>query len=176
VHKSVGVLIMFKIVLVTSILASVAVAGVVMDHAQQQKAAIERADLERASAAARLQEAAAAEEAKSPPAPTCADDWHVCRDNAEIANTISLYMTQARSDCQEAINAHAKYGEPKWRGFWSGGAFHQYVPGSVTGTIKLGDKDVQMQNGFGAWQHMQAFCVYDLNTKSVVSSFAEPVQ
>jgi hypothetical protein len=103
----------------------------------------------------------------SPSKPSCASDWKLCADNADLMQNYSN-MIRVRSRCRTEANTHAKFGDPKW----SSGVFGRYRKGSdyiSTGRVTMGEDDVQFQNAFGAWQHMKAICIYDLNSDKVDS-------
>jgi hypothetical protein len=109
-------------------------------------------------------------------APSCNSDWHACKDNADLVNHYSGWSTLP-ADCQEKVDAEVQYGEPKWPGFWSGGAFEHFFSG--TGYISTGiavaiEPNVQVQNEFGAMVHSTAYCRYDLNSQSVLSVSVSP--
>jgi hypothetical protein len=109
-------------------------------------------------------------------APTCSSDWHACKDNADLVNHYSGWAT-VQVNCQEKVDNEVQYGEPKWPGFWSGGAFETFLKGTdyvSTGTVVAIEPNVQIQNAFGAMVHSTAYCRYDLNSKSVLSVSVSP--
>ena len=106
----------------------------------------------------------------SPPAPACDSDWHACKDNADLVNHSPIWG-RVQSACQDKVDSEVQYGEPKWPGFWSGGAFGTYFTGTSyvsTGIAIAVEKDVQIENAFGAMVHSTATCRYDLNSQTVL--------
>jgi hypothetical protein len=103
----------------------------------------------------------------TPAQASCASNWHLCSDNADIANHYSEYSS-AKASCQIEAEKLAKYGSPKWPWVAFG---HFYNDGSAvkSGTMTLIEPDAQFQNGFGAMAHSTVTCTYNLNTKVVTN-------
>lgn len=103
----------------------------------------------------------------TPQQASCASNWHLCTDNADIANHYSDYSS-AKASCQIEAEKLAKYGSPKWPWVAFG---HFYNDGSAakSGIITLIEPDAQFQNGFGAMAHSTVTCTYNLNTKIVTN-------
>ena len=102
----------------------------------------------------------------------CSSDWHTCKDNADLVNNSSIWA-DIQSACRDKVNSEVQYGEPKWPGIWSGGAFDSYIPGTSyieTGIAVAVEKDVQIENAFGAMVHSTAVCRYDLNSMTVLDA------
>ncbi len=101
----------------------------------------------------------------------CSSDWRACKDNVDLVNHSPIWPS-IQSAYQDKVNSEVQYGEPKWPGFWSGGAFGSYFPGTnyvETGIAVAVEKDVQIENVFGAMVHSTATCRYDLNTRTVLN-------
>lgn len=105
------------------------------------------------------------------PAPEnpCVSKWQKC---ASIDDLFEKYngIMDARASCKIAADHSAKYGDPKWPGFWSGGAFQRFSTSDdfrKTGLIHLVETEAQFQNGFGAMVHTTVICAYDLKDGSV---------
>jgi hypothetical protein len=111
-----------------------------------------------------------------PPAPTCSTDWRACKDNADLVNN-SLRWGDVQAACQTAVDNDVQYGEPKWPGFMSGGAFGSFFNGNdyvSTGKVIAIEPNVQIENGFGAMVHSTVHCQYDLNSKTVLGVSINP--
>jgi hypothetical protein len=103
--------------------------------------------------------------AKPPPA-TCATEYTACKDNGDLVNNYGK-ISDAQVACKVATDENVKYGNPDWP--WL--PFGSYVPGNTyakAGVVRLAEKGVQIQNGFGAMVHSQVVCDYDLKAKKVV--------
>jgi hypothetical protein len=103
--------------------------------------------------------------------PSCATDWMMCRDNADLVNNSSK-TDDARRACIEAVDKAAKYGAPKWCSGWLCEDFANYLTGTNApddGLITLIDNHVQMKNGFGVWVSPIAYCTYNIRADKVVS-------
>jgi hypothetical protein len=108
----------------------------------------------------------------TPQQATCTSNWHLCSDNADIANHYSDY-SHAKSSCQIEAEKLAKYGSPKWP--WVAfGRFYNDGSAVKNGTITLIENDAQFQNGFGAMAHSSVTCTYNLNTKVVTNVVIAP--
>lgn len=123
-----------------------------------------KSDQEKAAEAA-ANAAAAVEDA-------CESDWHKCTDNTMLVNKWDgLYkVTDA---CKQYADDQAHYGEPRF----SASPFSTYETGKSyvdTGLVLLEDKGAEFQNGFGAMEHMEVQCLYDLNSEKVVDFSATP--
>jgi hypothetical protein len=130
------------------------------------------ATLEAAAAAP----AAVAVQAKSdwvpvptPPPSTCKANWRSCASDEELAKNWGGGWL-ARFRCQDAANARAKYGEPKWPSHIFG-SYRYWADGKTSnlseGKAILEEPDAQFQNGFGAWEHVDVLCSYDLENDQV---------
>jgi hypothetical protein len=102
------------------------------------------------------------------PSTACDKDWRRCSDNSELANSVNQDFQDATVPCKMAAEKSARYGAPKipWNGFHSFLTGNDYVK---TGRIVRIDKNSEFQNGFGAWEHVDIVCTYDLVAKKVVS-------
>ena len=81
-----------------------------------------------------------------------------------------MKLLHARVQCKEETNQQAKYGNPEWHG-WMKELFGYYKLGDdavKTGLIRL-DKDVELENMFGAMERVQVICTYDLATEHVIN-------
>jgi hypothetical protein len=106
----------------------------------------------------------------------CKDDWRKCKDNSDLVNNYSDWVS-VQVACQYEVNKEVKYGAPKWPGFWSGGSFGNFLPGTdyiSTGIAVAIEPDVQIENEYGAMVHSTAYCRYDLNAKAVVDVSVDP--
>jgi hypothetical protein len=106
----------------------------------------------------------------------CSSDWHVCKDNADLVNNYQGWSS-VQSACQNKVDSEVQYGEPKWPGFWAGGPFSNFYPGTdyiSTGIAVVVEKDVQIENAFGAMVHSTAICRYDLSTQTVLDASWSP--
>jgi hypothetical protein len=83
--------------------------------------------------------------------PTCKSDWEKCKDNSDLANHWEGF-SGAQVDCQYATNDRAKYDTPKYTSGYPGyfSSFRDGDSAIKTGKMLVIDKDVKMQNGFGA--------------------------
>ncbi|GAB5387036.1 MAG: hypothetical protein Alpg2KO_00040 [Alphaproteobacteria bacterium] len=72
--------------------------------------------------------------------------------------------------CKKSVEAHAKY-QMEWQDGMLSPAFSPYKFGDEPGTlIFIGDK-ARFQNGFGAWQMVEAYiCVVDIETRQALRS------
>ena len=59
----------------------------------------------------------------------CKDDWRRCTDNSDLVNNYKGYW-EIQSRCDDQANRSARYGTPKWPGFWSGSSFNRFSQGS----------------------------------------------
>lgn len=101
----------------------------------------------------------------------CAENWTMCRDNADLVN-YSSKADEARHACIAAVNETGKYGHPKWCSGWLCEDFANYQTGTNApddGLITLIDNHVQMQNGAGSWTHSTAYCTYNMRTEKVIN-------
>ncbi|WP_154048380.1 hypothetical protein [Thiomonas intermedia] len=99
-------------------------------------------------------------------AATCATDYATCKDNGDLVNNYDK-IGDAQVACKVATDDNVKYGNPDWP--WL--PFGSYVPGNTyvkAGVVRLAEKAVQIQNGFGAMVHSEVVCDYDLKTHKVV--------
>lgn len=113
---------------------------------------------------------------QAPAVSSCSSDWHACKDNADLVNNY-VGWAEVRAACQTEVDNEVQYGEPKWPGLWSGGAFETFMTGTnyvSTGIVVAIEKDVQIENAFGAMVHSTAYCRYDLNSKEVLSAAWDP--
>jgi hypothetical protein len=109
--------------------------------------------------------------AENDPAALCRADWRKCGSNAEMANTWGGW-SHVKSRCKNAATSSARFGEPKWPWF----AFGSFYTGSsyLSGKATVIESDAQFQNGFGANQHVQVVCSYDLNLDTVTDVSVTP--
>jgi len=99
---------------------------------------------------------------------SCDDDWTKCKDNADLVNNNSEAQIDA---CQDQVAEQARYGDPKWCSGWFCQKFGKFRVGGdapKTGVLVLIDGMLQLQNGFGAYAHVTATCIYDLKKKTVI--------
>jgi hypothetical protein len=83
--------------------------------------------------------------AQSDPETRCAENWKMCRDNADLVN-YSSKADDARHACIAAVNEAGKYGHPKWCSGWLCEDFASYqigADGPDDGLITLIDDHVQ---------------------------------
>ena len=102
--------------------------------------------------------------------PTCKSDWSKCKDNSDLAHNWEGF-SRAQVDCQNATNDRAKYDTPKYTSGYPGyfSSFRDDNSANKTGKMLVIDKDVKMQNGFGAWARTKVYCEYDLRDKKVLN-------
>lgn len=106
----------------------------------------------------------------------CEKDWAACADNAELIEHYGK-MSAISVACERAGERAARYGTPKWGAGWLSRSFATYWKGASyirTGVANIIDKEVQFQNGFGAWVNSIAYCSYDLRKGEVVDFHVEP--
>jgi hypothetical protein len=99
--------------------------------------------------------------------PTCKSDFHLCKDNSDLANHYEK-MSDAQFNCYWQAKDMAKYGEPKFETY----KFPSFLPGETApkdGRLILIDTRAQFQNGFGAWVHSRVACNYDFSTGTVLN-------
>jgi hypothetical protein len=104
-------------------------------------------------------------------APSCATDWMMCRDNADLVNNSSK-TGDARRACIDAVDKAAQHGAPKWCSGWLCEDFANYLTGTNApddGLITLIDNHLQMQNGLGVWVPSIVYCTYNIKAEKVVS-------
>lgn len=95
----------------------------------------------------------------------CKADWARCADNAQLMDNY-VGVSDAQTRCTLAANELAKFGDPDW----DRPNFTTYYTGDDAvrkGTLRLVDKKVKFQNGFGAYQRTTVECHYDLSDKKV---------
>ena len=104
----------------------------------------------------------------APTVPSCEDDWHLCADNAQIADNYTGWIA-AENACERAADKMAKYGTPKWPNSWlpNFGYFRTGSDFPKTGKAILIERDAQFQNIFGVMVHSTVTCTYNLATKEV---------
>jgi hypothetical protein len=96
----------------------------------------------------------------------CREDYMLCRDNADMINNYSK-MFDATYACKQELNKSVKFGEPEWS--WV--PFGSFYPGNdfvKTGLVKIVDKDVKIQNAFGAKVNSVVECWYDFHNKTAL--------
>jgi hypothetical protein len=101
----------------------------------------------------------------------CAENWTMCRDNADLVN-YSRKAHEARRACISAVDEAGKYGPPKWCSGWLCEDFASYRIGSNApddGLLTLIDNHLQTQNAPGAWSRATAYCTYNIRTAKVVA-------
>ncbi len=104
----------------------------------------------------------------SPPDP-CIQNWKSCPSLDALIDKYDKII-DARLQCRDEANHRAKYGDPKWPGFWDGGPFRRYSTTDnfkKTAIIHLVETDGQFQNEFGAMAHMEVICTYNLQSSTV---------
>ena len=103
----------------------------------------------------------------------CKDDWKKCKDNSDLVNNFHKYL-YVKVACERETESKARYGTPKWPGFWQGGSFGSYIPGTdyvSTGNVTAIEPDAQFQNEYGAMVHSKVICKYDLAHESVTDIY-----
>lgn len=98
-------------------------------------------------------------------ADACRLNFHVCQDNAQMANEFGR-MHEARYACGQKLEDVIEYGKPDLP-FLS---FHNYTVGDEapkTGVMVISEPRVKIQNAFGAMRNTSVRCQYDFNTKRV---------
>jgi hypothetical protein len=101
----------------------------------------------------------------------CAENWKMCRDNADLVN-YSSKADDARHACIAALNEAGKYGRPKWCIGWLCEDFGNYQTGTNApddGLITLIDDHVKIQNGSGVWTPATVYCTYNISTEKIVT-------
>ena len=104
----------------------------------------------------------------TPPDP-CIHNWRSCPSLDALIDRYDKII-DARLQCRDEANHRARYGDPKWPGFWDGGPFTHYSTTDdfkKTGVIHLVETDSQFQNEFGAMAHMEVICTYNLQSSKV---------
>jgi hypothetical protein len=97
-------------------------------------------------------------------APSCAETWSLCTDNADMINHYG-HMFDATYSCKKQLESSVKYGDPEWTWF-AFGSFRTGTDFPKTGIVKIVDPDVKVQNAFGAKVHARVECWYDFNAKT----------
>ncbi|WP_340302113.1 hypothetical protein [Roseobacter sp. HKCCD7870] len=100
----------------------------------------------------------------------CAFNWKASIDNEDFINN-SQRVIRIRCACMRAVEGRARFGEPDWGG-WLITPFSNYYNGTSyidTGVVRLVDREVKLQNGFGAMVNSIASCTYDLEQDEVIS-------
>ena len=103
---------------------------------------------------------------ENPQMTECRSDWTKCTDNKAFVNDSGRWLN-VKVRCGIATEERVRYGSPKW----PSGIFGSYLEGDSyikTGIVEALEPDVQIQNQFGAWEHMQVECKYDIKTKTVL--------
>jgi hypothetical protein len=116
----------------------------------------------------RVDKADASKNASEQANPTCVSDWTKCKDNSDLANHWSGYDA-VQNACKYATNDRAKYDTPKYTSPYYFISFQPGSSASETGKMHVIDKDVKVQNGFGAWARTRVVCEYDLRNKKVLN-------
>ena len=97
----------------------------------------------------------------------CADNYKACSDNAAVINNYRG-IGDAQFACKTAVDDHVKYGSPDWSWLYQFGKFYGGDDFVKTGIIRIIDDTVKIQNMYGAMEHSQVECEYDLNSKKVL--------
>jgi hypothetical protein len=95
----------------------------------------------------------------------CKKDWRQCKDNGEVVSH-HFATWEISKACVAAANRTAKFGTPQWNII----SFGHYYTGDdyvKTGVAVFMEDDVQFQNAFGAMQHVEVTCTYDLEHDAV---------
>ena len=109
--------------------------------------------------------------AETDPEARCAENWEMCRDNADLVN-YSSKADDARRACVAAVNEAGKYGAPKWCSSWMCEDFPSYQTGTNApndGLITLIDDHVRTQNGLGVFVPSTVYCTYNIRSGNVVT-------
>ena len=76
------------------------------------------------------------------------------------------HSLRATIACEPVIEAQAKY-DYEWTDGWLDSKFDRFGwKDKPNGVLAFRGDKIKFQNGFGAWQHMTYWCVYDPDTKS----------
>ena len=97
----------------------------------------------------------------------CNLDWKKCADNIQMVNNLAN-DSEVKDLCKESVKKQILYGDVRY----SQTPFNKFPVGKdfiERGKVDLFDEEAQIQNQFGAWQHVVLFCEYDLSTKDTVS-------
>ena len=87
-----------------------------------------------------------------------------CRQNVNCWGR--KHIVEATVLCQKLVENRSLY-IYEWTDGWIGGKLENWVwENKVDGTIRYWGDNVRFQNGFGAWQQMTYFCVYNPVLKS----------
>jgi hypothetical protein len=102
--------------------------------------------------------------------PTCVSDYTKCSDNKDVVeNHHTKSGVSMKVACQVTAEDAAKYGTPKFS-FLPFGSYYEGRSYIDSGTAILIENGAQFQNGFGAYEHVTATCLYDMkNDKAVVT-------
>jgi hypothetical protein len=112
---------------------------------------------------------------------SCRNDWHQCKDNAQLVNNNSSFADilydGPNYKCQRAANNMAQYGTPIWPSGWLSYPFGSFYPGTnyiTSGRAILIEPDTQFQNMYGAMVHSRVECIYDLRAQRVINVDISP--
>jgi hypothetical protein len=104
-------------------------------------------------------------------APICKNDWHLCADNADMANYWKEWH-HVRFECEWEGNKIAKYGDgPEWPSH-SFGAFLTGDDYPKTGIVTVIENQAKFVNAFNAKVRTKVTCTYDLNARKVTNIVA----
>jgi len=104
---------------------------------------------------------------KSANSNNCVSDWRKCNNTSELVEN-NDQITMAQQRCETAADRQANYGEPEFPFI----AFSSYLPDEEAfekGKVTLLEDQAKFENQYGAMTKVEARCVYDLKSKSVVS-------
>jgi hypothetical protein len=109
---------------------------------------------------------------KPPPGPpSCKKDWHLCVDNADMANNWDNW-SHVQVGCKIAAEKEARYGDgPEWP--WL--SFSTFLKGDdypKTGVVTAIENDAKFVNAFNAKVRTKVTCTYDLNANKVTNIVA----
>lgn len=99
----------------------------------------------------------------------CTADYTKCPNNEDLINNYNG-IAGAKAACQIEAEKLTKWGSPQWD--WSKfGTFYSGTDYVTSGVIRIVDKNVKFQNGFGAYGRVEIECHYDLKSKQIDAIF-----
>lgn len=96
----------------------------------------------------------------------CRKDYKACTSQEQLVDIYSG-LTDARTSCKRAARQLARYGDVDLP-FDAFGSYFPYEKSIQSGKISLLEDGARYQNGFGAMQHVQLKCYYDLDAREII--------
>jgi len=97
----------------------------------------------------------------------CVSNWRKCDDTSDLVEN-NDHIKMARQRCESAAARQANYGEPEFP-FFSFTSYYSDEKAIEKGKVTLLEDQAKFENQYGAMAKVEARCIYDLESKSVVS-------